>query len=80
MAAINALNEKAGQAAFEQRTLEQGAATSVWAAVVATENAIGHYCEDCHVAEINEGDGLDGVRALRWIRQRLERPVRRPKA
>jgi len=34
------------------KTVEQGAATSVWAAFVAPAEAIGgRYCEDCHVAE-----------------------------
>jgi NAD(P)-dependent dehydrogenase (short-subunit alcohol dehydrogenase family) len=44
---------KAGAPAFEWKTIPQGAATSVWAAVVAPAEAIGgQYCEDCHVAEV----------------------------
>jgi NAD(P)-dependent dehydrogenase (short-subunit alcohol dehydrogenase family) len=36
------------------KTPEQGAATSVWAAFVAPIDIIGgRFCEDCHVAEIN---------------------------
>jgi NAD(P)-dependent dehydrogenase (short-subunit alcohol dehydrogenase family) len=35
------------------KSVSQGAATSVWAAVVADPHAIGgHFCEDCHVAEV----------------------------
>lgn len=35
------------------KTVPQGAATSVWAAVVADAEAIGgKYCEDCHVADV----------------------------
>lgn len=38
---------------FQVKTMPQGAATSVWAAVVAPANEIGGcYCEDCHVAAI----------------------------
>ncbi len=42
-----------GAAPFEWKTIPQGAATSVWAGVVAPADAVGgKYCEDCHVAEI----------------------------
>lgn len=35
------------------KTIPQGAATSVWSAVVAFGDAVGgRYCEDCHVAEL----------------------------
>lgn len=38
--------------AFELKSIPQGAATSVWAGVVASADAVGgRYCEDCHVAE-----------------------------
>jgi hypothetical protein len=41
------------------KTIPQGAATSVWAGVTATAEAVGgRYCEDCHVAEAAEGPGL----------------------
>lgn len=47
--------QPAGQQ-FEWKTIPQGAATSVWAGVVAAADAVGgRYCEDCHVAEIVEG-------------------------
>lgn len=51
--------------AFEWKTIPQGAATSVWAAIVADPDAVGgRFCEDCHVAEIMEGaDVRAGVRS-----------------
>lgn len=52
---INA-NTPAGAPAFAFKTVAQGAATTVWAGCVADVALIGgHYCEDCHVAEIFEG-------------------------
>ncbi|MBI1197820.1 MAG: SDR family NAD(P)-dependent oxidoreductase [Phenylobacterium sp.] len=56
----------AGGPAFEWKTIPQGAATSVWAGVVAAADAVGgHYCEDCHVAEVRDGDDMTrgGVRS-----------------
>ena len=39
--------------AFQWKTIPQGAATSVWAAVVAPADEIGgRYCENCHVGHI----------------------------
>jgi len=53
IAAINENAAKAGLPPFRFKTIPQGAATSVWAAVVAPAEAVGgRYCEDCHVAEI----------------------------
>jgi NAD(P)-dependent dehydrogenase (short-subunit alcohol dehydrogenase family) len=44
-----------GQAMPRFKTVPQGAATQVWAAVVAPADAVGgHYCEDCHVCEVND--------------------------
>jgi NAD(P)-dependent dehydrogenase (short-subunit alcohol dehydrogenase family) len=41
-----------GKASFQWKTIPQGAATSVWAAVVAPADVIGaRYCENCHVGE-----------------------------
>lgn len=58
---INATNAAAGFPPFAYKSIPQGAATSVWAAIVADAEAIGgHYCEDCHVADIQEGEGLRG--------------------
>lgn len=46
----------AGLPTFEFKSIPQGAATSVWAGVVAPADEIGgRYCEDCHVSQINDG-------------------------
>src|ERR1700678_3369892 len=62
---IAAAAATSGSQPFSWKTVPQGAATSVWAGVVADADAVGaHFCEDCHVAEITDGDELmrDGVR------------------
>ena len=42
-----------GKALFQWKSIPQGAATSVWSAVVAPAEEIGgRYCEDCHVSKI----------------------------
>ena len=42
-----------GQPPFDFKTIPQGAATSLWAAIVAPADAIGgQYCENCHVGTI----------------------------
>jgi NAD(P)-dependent dehydrogenase (short-subunit alcohol dehydrogenase family) len=53
-----------GEPAFTFKSIPQGAATSVWAGVVAPAAEVGGlYCEDCHVATITEGEGIrEGVR------------------
>ncbi len=42
------------------KTVEQGAATSIWAGFVGAADEVGgRYCEDCHVAGVQEsGDGV----------------------
>lgn len=55
------------------KNIPQGAATSVWSGFVASSEAVGgRYCEDCHVAEVNDDAtsrigvrsyGLDPARA-----------------
>jgi NAD(P)-dependent dehydrogenase (short-subunit alcohol dehydrogenase family) len=46
-----------GKAPFQWKTIPQGAATSVWAAVVAAPDEIGgRYCENCHVGCIVPDD------------------------
>jgi NAD(P)-dependent dehydrogenase (short-subunit alcohol dehydrogenase family) len=46
-----------GKGPFEFKTIPQGAATSVWAGVVATAEEIGgQYCENCHVGHIVADD------------------------
>jgi len=54
----------AGPGSFKFKTIPQGAATSVWSAVVASADAVGgRYCEDCHVADItNDPNARTGVR------------------
>lgn len=50
-----------GTGQFEWKTIPQGAATSVWAGIVAPADAVGgRYCEDCRVAEVVDGEGLRG--------------------
>jgi NAD(P)-dependent dehydrogenase (short-subunit alcohol dehydrogenase family) len=42
-----------GKAPFQWKTIPQGAATSVWAGVVAPADAVGgKYCENCHVGRV----------------------------
>jgi NAD(P)-dependent dehydrogenase (short-subunit alcohol dehydrogenase family) len=61
IAAINATQQAHGGPPFAYKSIPQGAATSVWAACVAPASEIGgQYCEDCHVASIQEGEGLRG--------------------
>jgi NAD(P)-dependent dehydrogenase (short-subunit alcohol dehydrogenase family) len=62
---INAANLASDVPAFSWKTIPQGAATSVWSGIVASADEVGgRYCEDCHVAELAEGEGIrGGVRA-----------------
>jgi NAD(P)-dependent dehydrogenase (short-subunit alcohol dehydrogenase family) len=57
---VDRINEEAakeGKGPFEWKTIPQGAATSVWAAVVAPAGEIGgRYCENCHVGQIVPDD------------------------
>ena len=42
-----------GKSSFPWKTIPQGAATSIWAAVVAPASEIGgKYCENCHVGQV----------------------------
>jgi NAD(P)-dependent dehydrogenase (short-subunit alcohol dehydrogenase family) len=42
-------------ATFRYKGVPEGAATQVWASVVAPADAVGgRYCEDCHVCEVND--------------------------
>ena len=50
---INQQLAEEDQGPFQWKTIPQGAATSVWAAVVAPADQIGgRYCENCHVGHI----------------------------
>ena len=45
------------------KSVPQGAATTLWAAVTAPAELVGgRYCEDCHVAELEETATTSGVR------------------
>jgi NAD(P)-dependent dehydrogenase (short-subunit alcohol dehydrogenase family) len=60
---------------FKWKSLSQGAATSVWAGVVAPAELVGgRYCEDCDVAEINDVDSAVSVRG--GVRSYALDPVR----
>src|ERR1700741_4882642 len=58
-----------GKGPFQWKSIPQGAATSVWAAVVAPADEIGgRYCENCHVGSVVPDDATitvasEGVRA-----------------
>jgi NAD(P)-dependent dehydrogenase (short-subunit alcohol dehydrogenase family) len=58
-----------GNAPFQWKTIPQGAATSVWAGLVAPPDEIGgRYCENCHVGNVVPADVTisaisEGVRA-----------------
>ncbi len=59
---INAEHAAAGKPPFKLKTIPQGAATSVWAGVVAPAGDVGgRYCENCHVAELLEGKDTSAV-------------------
>jgi NAD(P)-dependent dehydrogenase (short-subunit alcohol dehydrogenase family) len=65
LAEIRAQAVRPGGKPIVYKSVQQGAATSVWAAVVAKADAVGgRYCEDCHVAEIVDAPGFTfaGVR------------------
>lgn len=50
---INQQLRAEGKGPFEWKTVPQGAATSVWAGVVArAEDIGGRYCENCHVGQV----------------------------
>lgn len=50
-----------GAGAMRFKSVPQGAATSVWCAAVARPEDFGaRFCEDCHVADINDAEGMTG--------------------
>jgi NAD(P)-dependent dehydrogenase (short-subunit alcohol dehydrogenase family) len=74
---INAEHAAMGKPAFSLKSVPQGAATSVWAGVVAPAAAVGGlYCENCHVAERLEGEVssavIEGVRPYALDAQRAK--------
>jgi hypothetical protein len=53
---INAQHAAEGRPPFQIKTIPQGAATSVWAAFVATAEEVGgRYCEDCQLSQVADG-------------------------
>src|SRR6266404_3888257 len=51
-----------GKAPFQWKTIPQGAATSVWAGVVAPADAVGgKYCENCRVGRVVPDDAIISV-------------------
>jgi NAD(P)-dependent dehydrogenase (short-subunit alcohol dehydrogenase family) len=57
LAKMNADLAAEGKAPFQWKTIPQGAATSVWAAVTAPAEEIGgQYCENCHVGNLVADD------------------------
>ena len=59
------------------QNVPQGAATQVWASFVAPADAVGgHYCEDCHVCEVNDDTtSRAGVRSYALNPRACERPM-----
>ena len=54
---INQQLAAAGKGPFQFKSVPQGSATSVWAAVVAPADEVGgQYCENCHVGKIVADD------------------------
>ncbi|CAD6517343.1 SDR family NAD(P)-dependent oxidoreductase [Paraburkholderia metrosideri] len=54
---INKQLASEGKEPFQFKTVPQGAATSVWTAVVASAETVGgRYCENCHVSEVVADD------------------------
>ena len=64
-AMIKQMSEQAeanGEKPFQWKTIPQGAATSVWAAVIAPAQEIGaKFCENCHVSSIVPDDKTIGL-------------------
>jgi NAD(P)-dependent dehydrogenase (short-subunit alcohol dehydrogenase family) len=64
---IKQINEQAaseGKGPFQFKSIPQGAATSVWTAVVAPAGEIGaRYCENCHVSNVVADDAPLGMLA-----------------
>lgn len=69
VAEINRQLAAQGKGPFQWKSIPQGAATSVWAAVVAPANEVGgQYCENCHVGHVVPDDApitavSEGVRS-----------------
>ncbi len=65
---INEQLAKEGKQPYQFKSVPQGAATSVWAAVVAPADTVaGKYCEDCHVGELLP-EGVDTAPVMPGVR------------
>jgi len=72
---INQRMAAAGKGPFRWKTIPEGAATSVWAGVVASAEEIGgQYCENCHVGQLVPDDlnFSEGVRGYALDPSRAE--------
>ncbi|HVZ02844.1 MAG TPA: SDR family NAD(P)-dependent oxidoreductase [Dongiaceae bacterium] len=59
---INAGLAARGKPPFKFKSVPQGAATSVWAGVVASADEVGgRYCEDCHATTLVTDEALDPI-------------------
>ncbi len=59
---INQQQAAEGKPPFQWKSIPQGSATSVWAAVVAPADEVGgQYCENCHVGKVVPADAAIGV-------------------
>lgn len=59
---------------FIWKTIPQGAATTCWAATaIELEGKGGVYCEDCHIAVIDDASVSNGVRSYAYDREAAER-------
>ena len=65
IASMKAAGQGAAIPRFRWKSIEQGAATSVWGSVVATGDEVGgQYRENCHIAEVNDDPAAgSGVRS-----------------
>jgi NAD(P)-dependent dehydrogenase (short-subunit alcohol dehydrogenase family) len=74
---INQHLREAGKSPVQQKSVPQGAATSVWAVVATADEIGGRYAEDCHVAEVVPDSVpisamVEGVRAYAVDRKNAE--------
>jgi NAD(P)-dependent dehydrogenase (short-subunit alcohol dehydrogenase family) len=69
---LTALLERRGSRPMNRKSVEAGAATSVWAGVAADAHAVGgRYCEDCSVSEITtDPESATGVTAYALDQER----------
>lgn len=63
---LNKQAKEQGREAFQFKSIPQGAATSVWAGVVADADEIGgKYCENCQVGQLTDSSQLDASAGVR---------------